>query len=279
MTSRYSARACSKVAGSIRLDPRQDLVLGSVRVDLGGCGPPGRPVGRQLLVPDGQDLVGGEAIEGPERDELVQALAPEREVVTRVRQLLTDPLGVLLEGALGPLDGALQAEQRRVPGLERLPPGLDDDVEETWQAIDGVELQLQPEGDRVASQSVPDLVQRDGCRLQSCRDGHESVGQRREVAHEEQEDGIADLLARRDPSLPQSMDLAVEDRPPGAQHRELPLDPIRLGQIGRIERFEVDEILPLELDELQPAIPRHVPQAFILIMDAEICREDGLEAQ
>ncbi len=46
---------------------------------------------------DGKDLVGGQAVEGTQCDELVQLRAAEREVVTRLGQLLVDPRGVVAE--------------------------------------------------------------------------------------------------------------------------------------------------------------------------------------
>ena len=69
----------------VRLDARQHLGLGRVRVDLRGSGRPRRVVGGQLLVADGQDVVGGQAVERAQRDELVELLAAEREVVAGAR--------------------------------------------------------------------------------------------------------------------------------------------------------------------------------------------------
>ncbi len=72
MTSRYSASAPSKRGGMVGLDPCEDLLLGCVGVDLRGRSAAGGPMERQLFVADGQDLVRGQAIERPERDELVE---------------------------------------------------------------------------------------------------------------------------------------------------------------------------------------------------------------
>ena len=98
----------------IGLDARQDLGLGRIRVDLPGGRGPGCPVGCELLIADGQDVVGAEAVEGTQRHELVEALATQGEVGTRLGQSLGDPVAVVGECQLGACGGRLE------PGLGRL---------------------------------------------------------------------------------------------------------------------------------------------------------------
>ena len=65
---------------------------------------------------------------------------------------------------------------------------------------------------------------------------------------EQQEDGVADLFAGGHATLPESMHLAIEQAPAGAQDGQLPLQLVRLRQPGRVEGLQVSQVLSLELD-------------------------------
>ena len=78
----------------VALDPVDDGRLVDARVDLAGGLDPGLAVQPELLLADREDRVGVEAVERPERDELVVALAAERPVVVAVGERLLEPRGV-----------------------------------------------------------------------------------------------------------------------------------------------------------------------------------------
>ena len=152
-------------------------------------------------------------------------------------------------------------------------PACDDDIQEAGQALDRVQLHLEPQRDALVAQSVTDLGQRQRHRLEPRGDGGESLRQGREVTREQQEDGVADLLARGHASLPESMHLAIEQCPAGTQDGQLAFQPIGCRQSGRIERLKLGEISALEVVHRQSAGARHVTQPLVLVMDAQICRE------
>src|SRR5690606_18416274 len=102
------------------------------------------------------------------------------------------------------------------------------EVEEPRQAGDGLQLQLQPEGDRLTAQSVTNLRQRGRRRLQPTGDRIEPVAERREVAREQQEERVTQPFPRRDASFPGPVHLLVEDGAPSVQDRQLMLKDVGL---------------------------------------------------
>ena len=175
----------------VALDAGDDLGLRRGGIDLTrGRGPIGM-VTLQLLPADLEDRVGIEAIERAQPQELVVALATDRPIGSRAGQDLEQPLGLVLDGDLGAVDGAAEATaiRRRHVGAMHLGRG-DDLVQEARHVPAGVELDLQPRRDLGPDGTTAIGGEESGRRFEPGGDRPESLGKRREVAREEREQGI-----------------------------------------------------------------------------------------
>jgi len=116
--------------GMVALDPFQHLVLRRAWVELGCRDAPGLVVEPELLPPDVQDLVGREAVERPQPDELVEPFTTQREPRARPRQLAADPAGVVFEGGLGGSRSTLQPSKAAAIRPVRDARGIRDEAQE-----------------------------------------------------------------------------------------------------------------------------------------------------
>jgi hypothetical protein len=91
------------------LHPLDDGGLAGARVDLARRGGPVGVVLLQLLVPDLEDAVGVEALERPKLDEAAVQVAPDGPVRRGAGQDLADPLDLVLDRDLRPVDGVAEA--------------------------------------------------------------------------------------------------------------------------------------------------------------------------
>ena len=197
-----------EVGRLVALHPVEHIRLGGVRVDLAGRVPARRVhVGEQLL-PDVEDLVGVQAVELAQADQLVVAFLPEREVVAGAPDLFGQPARVRDDGVPGVLGRAFQPIALLIG--QAVLGRLDRVTEEHRQELPGFELELVPQPHGVRAEAALRLFQRAGHAIEAPGDRAQSIGDRCEIAHEEQEDRAADLVEDLRTPLPDTMDLEVE---------------------------------------------------------------------
>ena len=225
-----------EVRRPIRLDAVHGLRLGERRVD-GAAGLRARPVQLVELLPaDGQDVIRVQAVEGAQRDERVEgARGRARSRIGTVEGGL-DPGRVVEDGVTRGARRGLQAHEPGAPGRPALPSGRDDLVDQRGQVRRGADFQLVPEAHRVAAQAVTGLAQGSGHALQALGHRVESLVERREVARQQQEEGVPDLVAGRGPTLPAADDLVVEVPQPRAVERHVALEARTIGEVRRVDR-------------------------------------------
>ncbi len=218
-------------------------------------------------------LVGREAVEGAQRDQLVIGLRPKGEVVDRPAQQLTKPARIVLEGLPGTVRGRLQATLLGRVLAQFGPSRCDHLVEERRQRPGCVQLQLVPEAHRTVAKAILGLLESDWGRLQPAGYGVEPFRERREVAGEQQEQAVADLVRGTGLALPQALRLRVEDGAPHGQKREFPLERAGRGHVGPVQRLDIGQEALLGCQLLQHRVPRQVGQAPVFRMDAQVRAE------
>src|SRR6185295_13739598 len=73
----------------------------------------------------------------------------------------------------------------------------------------------------------------------------ESLGERRVVTGEQEEEAVADVVERKRSELPKTKDVGVEDRAPEIVHLQLALESRLVGQRGGIDRLNSGQVLAI----------------------------------
>ena len=169
-----------------------------------------------------EDGVGVEAVERAQADHRVVLLAADRPVVRAVGERALEPRGVQLDGDLGrlarPLEAALLGRRQDVDA------GRDELVEEGRQLARGLDLDLLPEPDLRDGRPGLRFLEVRGGGLEPAGDGVESLGERRVVAGEQEEEAVADVVEGERAALPETQDVGIEDRAADVVELELALE-------------------------------------------------------
>ena len=98
----------------------------------------------------------------------------------------------------------------------------------------------------------------------------EPLVERREVARQQQEEGVADLMAGGGAALPAANDLVVEVPQPGAMERHVALEACPVGELRRVDRLEVADEPRLGGHVGFLGSPAQVGQPAVVGVDAQI---------
>ncbi len=186
-------------------------------------------------------VVGVEAVEGAQADQLVVALAAERPVVDGVGERAPQPRRVLL-------DGGLRAPPRPASSRRWSAAG--------WLPVPAATISSNRLGSASADSSSsfchrPTWGRRpaSGCWSRNAGtasrrpvDRGQPLGQRREVAREEQEQGVAERVHRGRAALPGPDDLGVEEATAEVVDLELALERGLRRQAGRVDGLDGREV-------------------------------------
>ena len=194
--------------GMVRLELVDDLRFLRVRIDLAGCRGPRGLLFRELLPADLQDLVSIEAVEASQADQFVVGLAAQRPVFHRGRERPFEPRFVVDQSRPRRRCGILETPLVRF--AQYTPTGRHDLVEQAGHVTCGLEPELLPESHLGNRRPRPMLRQEGRQCLEAGGHGDEALGQRREVASEQQEEGIAGGVERRGATLPKPDDVGIE---------------------------------------------------------------------
>ncbi len=253
----------------VGLDPGQHFGLGRVGIDLGRDRDPGRLLLGQLRLADLQDGVRRQAVEGAQRDQLVIGFGAQGEGIALGIDGRRQPRLVGHQGVAGAGDGRPKAA---LPGvaIRPCPSGRGGDlVEEARQLARGLQLERVPASDSLAAQDVRLLGQHARRLLEAAGDRLQSVGERCEVAREEREEAIADLVDRGRATLPRPQVGGREEILARLPERDVALERRRRGEPHRVEGLERGDIRPRLGDVLLGRVSRDVPQAVVVVMAAE----------
>ncbi len=207
----------------IALDPVDHGRLVDVGVDLPGGRHPAGLVQGQLLVPDLEDRVGVEPVEGAQADQLVVALPAEGPRVGPVGERPAEPLAIVGHGGLRPVGGGDQAAL--LGGPEGARAGGHDLVEQGGDLAGRLDLDRLPQPDLGDDRSRLRRLEERRDRLHPAGHRVEPLGQRREVPGEQGEERVADAVEGGRPALPGPLDVGVEDVPPEVVDLEVALEP------------------------------------------------------
>ena len=200
---------------------------------------PGLAVQPELLLADREDRVGVEAVERPERDELVVALAAERPLVVAVGERFLEPRGIAPERSPRGVRGRGQAASL---GVREVRARGDDLVEERGQVAGRLDLEPLPQPDLGDRRPRLRAIEEVGDRLEPAGEQREPLRKRREVLGEDQEQGVADRVERGRALLPGPDGLGVEDRPPQVVDLEVALEPAQRREARRFDRLDRREV-------------------------------------
>ncbi len=262
--------------GMIRLDAGDDLQLVGVGVDLAGSRLPRRALLGELAVTELQDGVGIEAVERAQVDHPIVALAADRPVIGARGECALEPGGVQVDCDSRRAGGAL--ESTLLGRAEHAPAGGDHLVVERGQLPGRLDLDPLPEPDLRLARLRPGLVEvaRDG--LEATGDRVEAFGEWRVVAHEQQEQPVADGVERERPALPDPQLLRLEQRAAQVVELDVALEADGARQPGGVQRLDRGEVRAVGGDLGQDRLAAAIPQLVVVVVDAEIRGGDRVVA-
>ncbi len=122
----------------------------------------------------------------------------------------------------------------------------------------------------MTAQAVAGLAQGSRHGLQPLGHRLESLVERREVARQQQEEGVADLVAGRGAAFPAAHDLSVVVPQPRAVERHVALEAGAFGESRRIDSLEVADEAALGGHVRLLGGPAEVGEATVIRVDAKV---------
>ena len=225
----------------------------------------------ELIPADREDRVRIEAAEGAQAHELVVPLPLERPRARPGREGSADPVGLFGDGDAR---AVRTLEQATVGGRGQPVRRGDDLVEEPRQVAARGQLDLLPDSHLRLDGASPVSREVGGHALEPAGDRLEPLVQRRMVAGEEREEGVAHRRRSGGVTLPRSNDIAVEERQPEVVQLEVALESRLRGESGCIQGLDRGEVMAIALDLFEGGVARRIAELIVPRVDPEVGRRD-----
>ena len=263
--------------GMVVLDEVRHLERVERRVDLGAHRVAGRDAVRQHLLAHREDLVAGR-LQLAKSDDLLELLRAGLPVRGRLRQHHVPEVGRV------PLERGVRRVRRRLqPPRQGWVAAVGrrrghDRGEERGKRLRALDVDLRPEADRLRHPRLG-LVDHPRRLLQARGDRLEALRQRGEVAREQREEPLTDLLGRVGATLPRpSLGERVE-RQPSLVDDEVAVEGVVGGQVLGAEALHLRDRAAMMGDQRVDVLPRGGRQVAIVVVDAEVRGDHGLERE
>ena len=209
--------------------------LVGVGVDLAGGSRSGGPLLGEALPAEREDGVGIEPVEGAQADHLVVSFAPDGPLVGATGERALQPRRIELDGDLCRIARALEPALLRRG--EDACPGRHEFVEEGRQLGRHLDLDALPEPDLRNGRAGLGLLEVGRGRLEPAADRIETLGKRRVIPCEQEEEAVAHDVEGERASFPEPQDVRIEDGAADVVELELAFE----GGLGR-ERRGIDRL-------------------------------------
>ena len=246
-------------------------------VDLGAHRVARRDAVGEHLLADREDLV-ARRLELAQPHDLLELLRPRLPVGGGTRQeLVAQPGSMPVERRPGHSGGCLEAAGERGIAAVGRRRG-DDRLEERGQGLRALDVDLCPQADRLGHPRLG-LFEEARRLLEPRGDRGEPLGERREVAREEREERLADLLGRPGAALPGAALRELVERQPRLVDDEVAVERMLRRQIVRDEPIHLRDRRAVVSNERLDVLARRRRQVTVVIVHAEVRGDHRLERQ